>query len=103
MSITNDDMRVRSQHSRQQQSRTICVNIMLCLAAGITETQIARRRHVAVGTVSSHLTRWYRRFDVNSKYQLLAVFIQRGDITPEMLSEENLKKIRELFAQYLGS
>lgn len=56
--------------------------LLQMLAEGLSNKEIAERTTVAEVTVKMRLTRLYRRFDVRSRVQLVAVAMRKGLLPP---------------------
>lgn len=98
-----EDMRASSLFARQQKTRLELLHIMLALASGVRIEQIARKTGMSRGSVSQRLTSAYGRYGASSRLELLAILLQRGDLTLEDVSIGNLQKIRQQFAHHPSS
>lgn len=61
------------------------MDVMLVLASGALNQQIAKHLHLTEKTVKNHMTRIYEKLDVDSRLCAVLVAIQRGDIDPYAL------------------
>ena len=75
MSSSRQDMQQGSAGGRLTNRQH---EVIALLAQGLTHKQIARKLHIAVGTVDVHLRDTYRRLDVSCAVMAVAEACKRG-------------------------
>jgi len=71
--------------------------VLHLVLAGFSEKQIARKLHRSNHTIHSHIQDLYRRFDVQTRAELMALFIDEAALPPtdETIERSRGREIRE--------